>query len=381
MSTVYDHPIASEEVEVVVRQTIELPSLDAYDDAPPYGDDYQEGATNSSGCIHHMRQNPKKTLIGAGAVAIFGAAITYAASEAMQSQVAARASTQDQLCNITNFTSNFTNFTNFTNITYSKAGKGGRNSTYANSTRWMKRMEKMERRKAKSCKQGKAKAAKLANVTATNSTKAAKSVNRMLRIEEDDDLLDDDYYFGQEEARLELVQEFELSMLSKSSSHTNEVCDVPNTVSWKYYDSLIEKNRNTAALARSIEDYAPIRGFEEAEFAEGGEEDEHATSKEESSIPRRLIFTHKHDLLDCGVSSSIDSDPSLHALAHNVLDTIDAYKKEWADDDVEVTFMTDEDCRIALYEVEPEFLEYYDDLAGMFKGDLCRSASLYLDGG
>ena len=64
-----------------------------------------------------------------------------------------------------------------------------------------------------------------------------------------------------------------------------------------------------------------------------------------------------------------------------MLDTIDAYKKEWADDDVEVTFLTDEDCRIALSEVEPEFLEYYDDLAGMFKGDLCRSASLYLDGG
>jgi len=370
MATVYDHPIASEEVEVVVRHTIELPS--------PDDGDYQEGATNSSGCIHHMRQNPKKTLIVTGAVAIFGAAIAYAASEAMQSQVAARASIQDYLCNITNFTSNFTNITN---ITYSKAGKGGSNSTYANSTRWYNKMEKrMERRKAKSCKQGKAKAAKLANVTATNSTKAAKSVNRMLRIEDDDDL-DDDYYFDQEEAWLELVQEFELSMLSKSSSHTNEVCDVPNTVSWKYYDSLIEKNRNTAALARSIEDYAPKRGFKEAEFAEEGEEDEHATSEEESSIPHRLIFTHEHDLLDCGVSSSIDSDPSLHTLAHNVLDTIDAYKKEWADDDVEVTFMTDEDCRIALYEVEPEFLEYYDGLAGMFKGDLCRSASLYLDGG
>ena len=80
------------------------------------------------------------------------------------------------------------------------------------------------------------------------------------------------------------------------------------------------------------------------------------------------------------MSSSVESEPSLHTFAHNVRDTIKAYEKVWADD-LQVTFLTDVECRKALYEAKPELLKYYDDLEGMFKGDLCRSADLYLNGG
>jgi hypothetical protein len=167
-------------------------------------------------------------------------------------------------------------------------------------------------------------------------------------------------------------------------------CDVPeleqsdNPAAWNYYDGLIEKNRNIASLARSVKEYAPKRGLVEdmiidAELQEDDEDDEEVTNKDEtqSFIPRRLLFTHKEDLLNCDVSSS---EPSLHTMAHNVHDTIKAYSEVWGDD-MEYDFLTDVECRKAIYETEPELLAYYDDLEGMFKGDICRSAYLYLNGG
>ena len=159
---------------------------------------------------------------------------------------------------------------------------------------------------------------------------------------------------------------------NEETHRTLRECDIPeDTVTWKYYDSLIDSNRQTAALARSLEEYVP-------EPVSRGEEDS-------SLIPRRLVFTHKLNLLDCDVSSSINTDPGYHTLAHNVHDTINAYKKVWAaeddDDDIDVTFLTDEDCVEAISEVEPELLKYYDGLEGMFKGDVCRIAYLYKYGG
>jgi hypothetical protein len=166
-------------------------------------------------------------------------------------------------------------------------------------------------------------------------------------------------------------------------------CDAPepeqsdNPAAWNYYDGLIEKNRHIASLARSVKEYAPKRGLVEdilidAELQED-EDDEDVTNKNEakSFIPRRLLFTHKEDLLNCDVSSS---EPSLHTMAHNVHDTIKAYSEVWGDD-MEYDFLTDVECRKAIYETEPELLVYYDDLEGMFKGDICRSAYLYLNGG
>jgi hypothetical protein len=117
----------------------------------------------------------------------------------------------------------------------------------------------------------------------------------------------------------------------------------------------------------------------DAELQEDDEDDEDVRNKNEakSFIPRRLLFTHKEDLLNCDVSLS---EPSLHTLAHNVHDTIKAYSEVWGDD-MEYDFLTDVECRKAIYETEPELLAYYDDLEGMFKGDICRSAYLYLNGG
>jgi hypothetical protein len=67
-------------------------------------------------------------------------------------------------------------------------------------------------------------------------------------------------------------------------------------------------------------------------------------------------------------------------MAHNVRDTIKAYRTVWGDD-IEYSFLTDVECHEAIYEAEPELLEYYDGLQGMFEGDVCRSAILYLNGG
>jgi hypothetical protein len=181
----------------------------------------------------------------------------------------------------------------------------------------------------------------------------------------------------------------------KSASVTvdrNRACDVPEheqlkldkADSWGYFDELIEKNRETVLLARGVEEYTPKRDFgnleQHAHDSPEDKEDGVDDNLEPSSIPHRLIFTHKDNLLDCDVSSSVNSEPSLHTYAHNVRDTIKSYKEVWGDD-MQVTFLTDEDCRRALYDTEPELLAYYDDLAGMFKGDLCRSAELFLNGG
>ena len=167
-------------------------------------------------------------------------------------------------------------------------------------------------------------------------------------------------------------------------------CDVPeleqanNPAAWNYYDGLIEKNRHIASLARSVKEYAPKQGLVadtliDAELQEDEDDEDFTNNKNEakSFIPRRLLFTHKENLLVCEVSST---EPSLHTMAHNVRDTIKAYSEVWGDD-MEYDFLTDVECRKAIYKTEPELLAYYDDLEGMFKGDICRSAYLYLNGG
>ena len=166
---------------------------------------------------------------------------------------------------------------------------------------------------------------------------------------------------------------------SDDAEHTIKQCAVPNDAPiWTYYDGLVDKNRNTVALAQSVAEYVPKHGLDDLE--EEGEDEPSPGASKESVVPHRLVFTHQKNLLDCEVSSSVDSDPSLHTMAHNVRDTINAYKQVWSDD-MQVVFLTDVDCRKALYGVEPELLQYYDGLEGMFKGDLCRAADLYLNGG
>lgn len=198
--------------------------------------------------------------------------------------------------------------------------------------------------------------------------KSGTNTTRLLLHDEDEERLEETWL----EMTNELILDLEVVEQNEETHRTLRECDIPeDTVTWKYYDSLIDSNRQTAALARSLEEYVP-------EPVSSGEEDS-------CPIPRRLIFTHKLNLLDCDVSSSINTDPGYHTLAHNVHDTINAYKKVWAaeddDDDIDVTFLTDEDCVEAISEVEPELLKYYDGLEGMFKGDVCRIVYLYKYGG
>ena len=218
-----------------------------------------------------------------------------------------------------------------------------------------------------------AKSGSKAGKTPTTSSKSSKSGTNTTRLlwngeDEDEEELEETWL----EMTNELILDLEVVEQNEETHRTLRECDIPeDTVTWKYYDSLIDSNRQTAALARSLEEYVP-------EPVSSGEEDS-------CPIPRRLIFTHKLNLLDCDVSSSINTDPGYHTLAHNVHDTINAYKKVWAaeddDDDIDVTFLTDEDCVEAISEVEPELLKYYDGLEGMFKGDVCRIAYLYKYGG
>ena len=193
-------------------------------------------------------------------------------------------------------------------------------------------------------------------------------------------------FFSEDSNRIDDVNEYHELQLNVEDQGAldvaNRECKVPkqrnaaSASSWSYYDGLIEKNRNTASLARSVQEYTPRRELDDDLALEEDRDEE----DDKSFIPHRLVFTHKDNLLDCDVSSSVESEPSLHTFAHNVRDTIKAYEKVWADD-LQVTFLTDVECRKALYEAKPELLKYYDDLEGMFKGDLCRSADLYLNGG
>ena len=188
-----------------------------------------------------------------------------------------------------------------------------------------------------------------------------------------------------EEKLLELVEM--VPPLELDSKNETTKCAVPMQsdipATWHYYDGLIEKNRKIASTASSIKEYAPKRGLvedmvdEEQDEEDSDGKDSSTEDEDHRSIPHHLIFTHTDNLLDCEVSSS---EPSLHTMAHNVRETIKAYRQVWGDD-MEYDFLADAECRKAIYEAEPELLAYYDDYEGMLKGDICRSAFLYLNGG
>jgi len=182
------------------------------------------------------------------------------------------------------------------------------------------------------------------------------------------------------EEPIEVVEEVAFDVVTKLKCEMPEQSDNPAT--WHYYDGLIKKNRKIASLAQNVTEYAPKRGLveditEQQDEKDSDGKDVSIKDMDQHYIPHHLIFTHKDDLLDCEVSSS---EPSLHTMAHNVRDTIEAYRQVWGDD-MEYDFLTDVECRKAIYEAESELLAYYDDLDGMFKGDICRSAFLYLNGG
>jgi hypothetical protein len=84
-------------------------------------------------------------------------------------------------------------------------------------------------------------------------------------------------------------------------------------------------------------------------------------------IPRRLIFTHKHNLLET-------KNPPL--LYENVQKTIQTYREAWSEPDAPVWFLDDDDCRSAIYAAKQELVTYFDrELRGSWKADICRVAA------
>jgi hypothetical protein len=94
-----------------------------------------------------------------------------------------------------------------------------------------------------------------------------------------------------------------------------------------------------------------------------------------SKIPRRLIFTHRFDIL-------ASKRPS--HLYTNVRHTIEAYAKAWnqSSDEIDVLFLDDTKCRRLINAVEPRLVvPFLSESFGAYKSDICRVAALYVHGG
>ena len=103
-----------------------------------------------------------------------------------------------------------------------------------------------------------------------------------------------------------------------------------------------------------------------------------------STVPLILWFTYKHNILQA-------KDPE--HLYKNVLKTISSYAtvfKEHANNttritvatDIQVHFLDDQDCYRVINEAHSELtVHFLNETNGSFKGDMCRSAALYLYGG
>ena len=147
-------------------------------------------------------------------------------------------------------------------------------------------------------------------------------------------------------------------------------CHPPNlnTSSWIYYNALVDTNLNTAAKAINLTD-DPTRTTEQQQRNYNSNNNSSVTAVGYSKyIPHRLIFTHKENLFDCSISASSTTSPHLYTLAENAKATVNAYSKIWSD--LEVVFLTDQDCLQALNEVEP-------DLIPFFQKEIGKCSSLY----
>jgi len=90
-------------------------------------------------------------------------------------------------------------------------------------------------------------------------------------------------------------------------------------------------------------------------------------------IPRSMFFTYKYNML-------VTKEPA--HLYENVMHTIAEYRKAWDDPAARVSFLDDDLCRDRIREAEPRLVRYFNgETSGMFRGDICRVAALYLAGG
>ena len=112
-------------------------------------------------------------------------------------------------------------------------------------------------------------------------------------------------------------------------------------------------------------------------------------SRRGPSIPRRLIFTYKYNLLNPSEDDPPfdESDP----LTANVLNTIDRYKQYWkevdemehtSNPDVTISFLSNEDCIQVIQKVQPKLVKHFTkEKRGDLKADICRIAELLQFGG
>jgi hypothetical protein len=90
-------------------------------------------------------------------------------------------------------------------------------------------------------------------------------------------------------------------------------------------------------------------------------------------IPRRMIFTYKHNILET-------KNPPL--LYENVISTIDKYREAWGEPNAPVWFLDDADCQRVIRFAKVNLLTYFSsEIRGSWKDDICRVAALYLTGG
>lgn len=139
-----------------------------------------------------------------------------------------------------------------------------------------------------------------------------------------------------------------------STLYRPDGCPVPRNHSgldWKYYSALPEHNFKLASRALELTDKPIIH--------------EKQGNGNGVSIPRRLIFTHYVNLIDCDIwrSANVTLSPQLYNLQQNVHHTINAYKTVWGDD-LEVVFLKDNDCVEAIKMIESGLVGWFHALDG-----------------
>jgi hypothetical protein len=134
---------------------------------------------------------------------------------------------------------------------------------------------------------------------------------------------------------------------NKTAGVSGDICSVPNTKSmkWKYYRALVDVNANIVAVARNVT-----------------EDPTHSRDEGSPFIPHRLVFTHKYNIFDCSISAHLMTPPGLFTVAENAKATINAYRQVWSD--LEVVFLTDDDCIEVINASEPQLIPYFESLEG-----------------
>ena len=129
--------------------------------------------------------------------------------------------------------------------------------------------------------------------------------------------------------------------------YDDRICSVPKTKSmkWKYYRALVDVNANIAAVARNVTEGSILVDEASSPF-----------------IPHKLIFTHKYNIFYCSISAHLMTPPGLFTVAENAKATTNAYRLVWPD--LEVVFLTDDDCIEAINASEPQLIPYFERLEG-----------------